>query len=453
MTRGAPADTIVAPATASGAGERAIVRLSGPDAWRLAAELLDGSPGLSVGAVTRATWSLAPGAPLAVDVLAFAAPRSATGEDVVELHLPGWPAVVTEAVARLVAAGARSAAPGEFTARAVVLGRLSPDAALAVGALVSSTSPDAARAAVEALTTPVAERLELLSATLVDALALCEAHVDFEEQDTEEIDVDTLRAGLAVAADAARRLAATSAATAPSDGVTDVLLLGPPNAGKTSLFLALCPGADATVSPVPGTTRDMLEAEVARAGRRFCVLDGPGLEADHPELGALDVAAMEVFVAQCARAGVVVDVEDGARPGRDRRRAARRRVAPDSPRVHVVTKADLAAAAAPEPDELATSTVDGTGLDALWDAIVAASPAPPAASVGDARVAAAAAEVVSLVDGALARDDLAAALPVVALALRDALDAVDAARGAGAPRRDVVDAVLDRIYATFCVGK
>lgn len=453
MSDGPPADTIVAPATAAGPGERAVVRLSGPEAWELAARLVDDAPTWRVGRVSHATWSPAPGAPVDVSVLAFAAPRSATGEDVVELHLPGWPALVTEVVARLVALGARSAAPGEFTARAVVHGRLAPDAALAVGALVGAGSADEARAAVEALTTPIAERLDALADALVEALALCEAHVDFEEAETEAIDVGQLRDGLVDAADAARRLAATSAATAPRDGVVDVLLLGPPNAGKTSLFLALCPGARAAVSSVPGTTRDLLEATVERAGRRFTVLDGPGLEADHPELDDLDRAAMEVFVAQCARAGVVVDVEDVTRSGRAERRAARAAVVAGRPRIVVANKRDLAPDAPLAGDERGVSAATGAGVEALWDAIAAASPVPAAPSIADARVAAAADEVTTLVDDALSRGDLGAALPLVALALRDALDAVESARGAGAPRRDVVDDVLARIYASFCVGK
>ncbi len=446
-------DTIVAPATAAGFGVRALVRLSGPRARQLVGAVLVLAPDAtcSPGHVTDARLDLGDGVDCPVTLLTFLAPRSFTGEDVVEVHLPGWPVLVTELVRRFVEAGARVAAAGEFTARAVVLGRLSPDQALAVGRLTAAADPAEAAAAVSLLTGELAALHGALRSALLDVLALIEAHVDFEEEDTEAIDTRRLSGGLARARELAERLLSTATSLPAHDGETDVVLLGPPNAGKSSLLAALCPGAETTISPQPGTTRDMLEAHVHHAGRAYRLLDGPGIVEDETPLAALDRHAARRFASLLPVSAVILDVEDVSCAPAPGERAYRAALAAGRPVVRIDNKVDLpqVRATGRRPGSLGVSARDGTGLPALWEALAAAAPAPPATDLADRTEREAMTALLPSLRDAEA-GDFDGALPVLALALREAVAALDARTDRSA---DLVEEVLTRIYATFCVGK
>jgi len=446
-------DTIVAPITAAGAGERGAVRLSGSQAFPLGAQVLEVLRAPKPGHTGAGRLPLGDGVHADVMLLVFRAPRSLTGEDVVEMHLVGWPALVDELVHRLVAAGARPAERGEFTRRAIATGASDLPSGLAVGRLVGARDAEEAAAAAAQLGGGLAARHAELRDALLSVLSLIEAHVDFEEEDTEAVGEEELREGLLVAQRIAARLARDCAIRPPSDGETDVALLGPPNAGKSALFLALCPGASTTVSPVAGTTRDALEARVVRDGRRFRVLDGPGVRAHVDDApadaeGDLDRRAMELYVAGLPRHAIVLDVVDATADEDPAGCALRATWIGARPRVAVHNKGDLL----PEdvsPEGLTVSALTGAGLDALWYAIAAAAPAPRApdlATRGEARAVAAA---LPLIDEALSAP-LAGALPVVALALREALQHLDDEAQVAA---DLDEEVLDRIFAGFCVGK
>lgn len=457
----APVDTIVAPITAAGAAGRAALRLSGPRAFDLAALLAPDAPAPPAGRRGRADEVRVPlGDGLHVDalLLRFAGPHSFTGEDVAELHVPGWPVLLAELVRRLAAAGARPAARGEFTRRAVANGRTDLLRGLAAARLVAARDAEEASAAAAVLAGGLAARHAGLRARLLDALALVEAHVDFEEDDTEAVGERDVRAALDACLAEARALDAACGATAPLDGETDVALLGPPNAGKSALMLALCPGACTTVSPVPGTTRDMLEARVEVDGRRYRLLDGPGVDPSGAGLGALDRRAMDLYLENLPAAAVVVDVEDGAAPSTPQARAARRARAGARPRVAVWNKCDLAGPPLPDAsrreDEprLPVSVLARTGLGALWREVAAAAPAPRAPDLAADGERRALGTVLPLL-GEVATAPLAGTLPLVSLALRDALDALDALDADAACATDVPEQVLERVFATFCVGK
>jgi len=443
-------DTIVAPITAPGAGERAALRLSGPRALALARAVCAPAGPLEPGRLVPGELAFSEETAAPLLLLAFRAPCSLTGEDVVEVHLPGWPALLAEAVAPLVAAGARPAARGEFTRRAVAAGRVSLRQGLAAGRLVEARDAEEAAAAAAELSGPLRARHAALREALLDALALLEAHADFEEDDTEAVGEADLRAALGRAQAGLERLAAAVAAAPPRDGETDVALLGPPNAGKSALFLALCPGARTTVSPVPGTTRDALEARVTRGGRRWRVLDGPGLDPRHPDLGPLDRQAMALFAAQLPERAVVLDLEDAAAPSAPGARAARAAAAGARPVVRVLSRCDLDPdRRVPAEGRLRVSVLLGTGLDALWEAIERAAPratAPDLAMAGEARAAARAAEALARA-GSL---PLQGELPLLALELREALAALDEPDDAG---RQLPEELLERIFAGFCIGK
>ncbi len=471
-------DTIVAPCTAPGAGERAIVRVSGRMAHELTAQVLggvpateseDGQPGQPV---VRALFDLGAvrgDAPVPVQLLRWWAPRSLTGEHVVEIHMPAWPALVTEFVRRLVGAGARPAARGEFARRAWVHGKLDAAGVMALSQLVNATTIAEAAEAAEALVGQSSIARRELAAALLDALALIEAHVDFEEEDTEEVGEADLRAALERVADCAQAMGQRGSGAAVRDGVTDVVLLGVPNVGKSSLFGALCPGARSAVSAVAGTTRDALEAHVTRAGRRFRILDGPGLDeqfllpsglqdpgseaADHQ---SLDVLAMQRYVAQLPPDAVVLFV-DGPADGQPQAgtfadRLCQQLVA-DRPCVRVWNKIDLL----PEQQRmgarsggcLPVSALQGWGLEELWEAVLKVAPVALSGDLSlraDADAAQALLPWLEELDAA----PLEGALPALSLALRDMLEVLE--RDADA-RLDVDEEILDRVFSGFCVGK
>lgn len=482
----APVDTIVAPATAAGPGGRAIVRLSGPDAFALVRRVLGLERLPPPGHVGPSGLDLGGGASLPLEVLTFPAPRSATGEDVAELHLPAWPAAVAELLRRCMQGGARPAARGEFTRRAVACGRLDGARALALGRLYDARSPEEVTAAAAALTGPAARLGRQLRSALLDVLADLEAHVDFEDEDAEAVDLSALRLAVDHAAGLAAALVSDVERAPPVDGETDVVLLGPPNAGKSTLVMALCPGTELAVSPVAGTTRDALCARVERGGRRWRFLDGPGVDPGSAALDALDRAAMDLFLEQLPDAAVVLHVHDVTGPWSDPwpdpwpdpGADLRWRAAGSRPALTVVTKIDRldsgartveeetaeSPAAPPRgaqppgasphlgPDGVEAVNVSartGQGLASLWSALEQVAPAarlPCASTRGEAE---AAKDVAAALQEALSGAP-AAELPLLSLTLREAVARLEAE--AEQPL-DITEEVLDRLFARFCIGK
>ena len=446
-------DTIVASSSAAGWGERAVVRLSGSQAHALTEEVLEVTLPPSPGRIGAALFDLEDGVSEEVMLLGWWAPNSLTGEDVVEVHLSGWPVLVTELVRCFVECGARPAARGEFTARALLAGRLDTEQALAVGRLVGGTDTVEARGAAVALTEGLKKQHDLLRTSLLEVLSLIEAHVDFEEEDTESLTEEAVREGLEKALVLTKRLEATCSALVPVDGETDVVLLGPPNAGKSSLFLALCPGATTTVSPVSGTTRDMLEARIEKKGRRWRILDGPGI-LDDSASGPLDRLAAQRYVSLLPAHGVVLDVEDLTCPSTVEPREARRTRARGCPLVRVRNKKDLieevaGASAEGEAPLVYVSALHREGMEALWDAVERAAPIPSAPDLAGKTEKRAAQHVAPLLQQSLDLS-LETVLPMVAMATREALEILDQSVD---EKADITEEVLDRIYSTYCVGK
>ena len=472
-------DTIVAACSAPGVGERSLVRLSGDGSHDVVRAVLDTDALPRPGRVGTARLDLGGSVHLPVVVLAWRMPRSFTGEDVVEIHLPGWPPVVTELVRRCVAHGARPAARGEFARRAVALGRIDLGQAVALGRLGSARTEQDARAAVAQLSRGVRGAHDDLRAELLAVLALLEAHVDFEDEDTESIDEAAVRDGLERLLAGTRRLADATTRGRQQDGETDVVLLGPPNAGKSLLFTRLVPGARTTVSPQAGTTRDVLEARVERAGRRYRVLDGPGVDLpaaqaaqaardELDELDELDADAMRRHLAALPAASVVLLVEDVTDPlpadRRVERRRALRAAAAGRSVVPVLNKVDRL-----RPDQrpeaggpLWVSALRGDGLPELWAAIEGAAPEPAAPDVLMRSWWEAAELIEPLLEEALApgaasgagdpgpAPPLLGVLPLLSVTLRDALDHLDREQD---QVPDVTQEVLDRIFEGFCIGK
>jgi tRNA modification GTPase len=210
-------------------------------------------------------------------VTGFAGPGSYTGEDVVELGVHASPYIVERILRLCLDAGARMADPGEFTLRAFLNGRLDLSQAEAVADLIAADSPAAHRLAVHQLRGGLSERIGRFRRQLIDLAALLELELDFSEEDVAFADRATLQGLLvAVRAELASLRAGYRAGQIARDGVTTVIA-GRPNAGKSTLLNALLGEEKAIVSPIPGTTRDVVEDVLMIDGVKFRLVDTAGL--------------------------------------------------------------------------------------------------------------------------------------------------------------------------------
>jgi tRNA modification GTPase len=437
-------DTIVALSSAPGPGARAVVRLSGPDAFRAASAVFTGTDPV---AFTRRR--LFPGhvrlpgvaAPLPTDLLVFPAPQTYTGQHVAELHTLGCPPLVDLLIAELLNGGARAARPGEFTLRAFLSGKLDLTRAEAVLGVIEAGSRDELKEALAQLAGGVARPLQELRRDLLDLLADVEAGLDFADEDihfvTPEDQLGRLGKGLALLTLLGKQLEQRSLGDRPFRAV----LAGRPNAGKSSLFNALT-GAGALVSPEPGTTRDYLVRRLDLDGTAVELVDTAGWQE-----AAGDIAGQaQALGREQARAAdlVLLCVEAGAEPDADER-ARLGKAAP--PVVGVATKCDLGR---PSFGEVATSAVTGTGLDALRALIAqrARAQARPALAPSVSRCRHHVAACLERLRRAHQMVLFGEPPELVALELRGALDELGEMVGAV-----YTDDLLDRIFSRFCMGK
>jgi len=289
-------DTIVAPASPPGGSERAIVRLSGPDAFRLLDTVFRPDAPAPAAGVPAASplrrgridgWvrircpvraSAAPDGWLPGATYCMPAPRSYTREDVAEVHLPGAPGAVTNVLRTLTDAGARPAGPGEFTLRAFLNGRLDLAQAEAVERLIAAGSDRERRAALAGMEGLLSARVRAWRDRLADTAALVEGQIDFEEDEFEPIPHDALRTALDGLAAELGALLDEAALGGDADGAATVRFIGRTNAGKSSLVNALL-GRDASlVAPEPSTTRDRLDHALVLEPFHFVLQDAPGLD-------------------------------------------------------------------------------------------------------------------------------------------------------------------------------
>ena len=273
-------DTIAAIATARGQAALAIVRLSGAEAVRIAASRFRGTDLTQATSHTAHVGYFLNGDGEDVDqvvVTLFLAPRSVTGEDVVEVSCHGGDWASQHILEALVSAGARHAEPGEFTQRAFLNGKMDLAQAEAVADLIHASSSMAHRVALHQLQGRYSEQLEVLREELLNLSAFVELELDFTEEDVEFADRGQLTAVLDKATSLIRALVETyQIGEWVRDGVR-VVIGGRPNAGKSTLLNALLGRDRAIVSSTPGTTRDEIEAELEIEGLRFRFVDTAGL--------------------------------------------------------------------------------------------------------------------------------------------------------------------------------
>lgn len=276
-------ETIVAVSTPPGKGLRGAVRLSGPAALDIAAKLFRPADGSDLRTCTR-NMRLRGRAALAGDryllpaeLFIFRAPRSYTREEVVEIHTCAAPAVLVLLVDRAIELGGRAAQAGEFTARAFYHGALDLSEVEGVAALIQARSDQQLRAAHDWLDGTLAGRIRELQEKLIDLTALVEADIDFAEEPIDFIQPQVLEQRLRVIVEDLTELRRQSDSSAWIDGLPRVMLVGPPNAGKSTLMNRLSGMDRAVCSPLPGTTRDLLSAVVQTPAGEIELIDSAGI--------------------------------------------------------------------------------------------------------------------------------------------------------------------------------
>ena len=426
--------------------------MSGADAVAIVAPLLGAAPSLAAlpSHTLRRVAIVDPKSGARVDTALCAvmrSPRSYTGEDVVELSCHGSPALLRMIVQWLVAGGARLAAPGEFTRRAFLNGRLDLAQAEAVALMIGARTDRAVALAARALAGGLSDQVRDLQARLIDVIAGLEVTLDFPEEGVGQ-DVGSARVAVGrLRAESEQWLEAARHGRVVHGGLT-VALVGPPNAGKSSLLNALMGQDRAIVSDLPGTTRDVVEGTIVLAGVPVRLLDTAGIETPRDVIEAEGIRRSRRAMDESELLLVVMD--GSVEP--DRRVLGE--TAP-RPRVLVRAKSDLQAhqAAAALPGAQPVSVVTGEGMEALRECLIREVELRAGTS-GDEGGIVASIRQIELLESL--RAELAAAEAALADAPLEAalVDLNGALASAGRILGvDVADAVLDRIFSAFCLGK
>ena len=449
----APGDTIVAAATPPGHGGIGIVRLSGPHATEIGTALAGTLPPPRRAALAR--FVDADHQPIDAGLaLFFPAPGSYTGEPVVELHGHGGPVVLEALVARAVELGARRAAPGEFTQRAFLNDKIDLAQAEAVADLIEAGSRAAARAAMRSLEGEFSAMVQDLTEAVAELRTYVEAAIDFPE---EEIDfladrelgnrLESIHARFAVLEQSARQ------GRLLRDGMT-IVIAGRPNAGKSSLLNRLAGYDAAIVTPVAGTTRDLVKERIHLDGMPLHVLDTAGLREPGDPVEEEGIRRARAAMARADRVLFVIDAV--ADPSGTAYREERSRLPPEVPVTLIFNKSDLARGiplsdTLSGPPRIALSALSGEGLEALRSHLKASM----GYQSSDAGAVSARARHLEALSRARRHLDAAArelaerrAGELVAEELREAQRALGEITG-----EFTSEDLLGRIFSSFCVGK
>ena len=451
-------DTIVAAATPPGRGGIGIVRISGSLVPAIARAMLGRLP--LPRQATHARFNAVDGGAIDTGLaLFFPAPHSYTGEDVLELQGHGGPVPIEALISHAVRLGARRAQPGEFTQRAYLNDRIDLAQAEAVADLIDAGSEAAARAAFRSMQGEFSVRVRALDEALAQLRAYVEATIDFPPDEIDHLADDALAALLGTVRAQCTALQATARqGRLLTEGLT-VVLAGAPNAGKSTLLNALAGFDAAIVTPVPGTTRDVLRERIQVDGVPVLLLDTAGLREGGDDIENEGMRRARAAMAQADRILFLVD------PGVDptgAALAAERAALPEGvPLTIVFSKMDLLAPPAPAASpslesapgapQFSVSARTGAGLDALRTHLLEAAGFQGQDSgliSARRRHLEALAATSAHVDVAAAQCRAAGAGELVAEELRAAQRALGEITGGG-----TADELLGRIFASFCIGK
>lgn len=440
-------DTIAAISTPPGRGGIGVLRVSGPDARATAATLVSfhhRQPWIPW-AATLATLLDHGGQPVdQVVVTYYASPRSYTAEDVVEIACHGSPVILRHALDRICRAGARLAEPGEFTLRAYLNGRIDLPQAEAIRDLIDSTTLYQARIAAQQAEGSVSRLLKPLKHQMLELIALLEAGIDFAEDDISVAPTEEIVRRLDPIIEGVANLAASFAyGKLVHDGFT-LAIVGRPNVGKSSLFNRLLEQDRAIVTPIAGTTRDVVSETAALEGIPVRLLDTAGIREGQDVVESLGIersyrAMVDADLTIVVLAGEITP-EDAALLDKAQSQGKS---------IIAANKVDIA----PLPLGIPVSALTGEGIDDLRAAIVrTVAPAGSLSVEGGFITSLRQEQLLRESQEALSQARTAASLGIphemLLLDLYAALAPIDAITGA-----TTADDILNRIFSTFCIGK
>ena len=447
-------DTIAAIATPPGRGGIAVVRISGPLTTDIAHRLTGQVPAPRI--ATRARFADAIGT--IIDdglVLRFEAPRSFTGEDVLELQGHGGVVVSRMVLERVCELGARPAKAGEFTLRAFLNDRIDLAQAEAIADLIDSASASAARCVRRSLSGEFSRAIENHRDALVELRTFIEAAIDFSDEEFDLLGTSETAARLAALRDAVAATLADSHRGAVLRNGVRLVIAGAPNVGKSSLLNRLARTDTAIVTDTPGTTRDVVRERVVIAGVPFDVYDTAGFRATLDPVERIGVERAARAIDDADLVLVVVDDRDAAR---DADLALLERAAVAPVRIVVRNKIDLSGrepSVTVDGQQMPTARVSalkGFGLAELEEAIVGCVTRGPMvhedAFIARRRHVDALERAFAALDRAQCRLVVDSAGELVAEELREAQDALGEITGAFA-----TEDLLAHIFSSFCIGK
>jgi tRNA modification GTPase len=456
---GADGTTIVAPATPEGSGAISLLRLSGPEAFPIALRMTGIDPALvSPRTLSRCTIRNRTGEEIDTGlVVYFPAPRSFTGEDVVEIHLHGNPVLVEQAGTAACDLGAVPAAPGEFSRRAFQNGKMDLTQAEALSDLIAARTAGAARAALRQLKGGIGDAISPLRAQILSLLTALEASIDFsDEEDVHSLSDAQLEARvLEIRKQLDRCLASYARGHRYRDGAM-VAIAGVANVGKSRLLNRILGEERAIVTEIPGTTRDYLSGEISLSGVPLRLVDTAGLR------DALDPVEREGVRRSreiIASADLTLFVLDGSRPAHEGDHEAYKEVS-DRPHFVLLNKRDLPAAeegtqfhGPGRNGTIPISAKTGEGIEGLLRAIARDLAPEESAIMAEAPLTRLRhLQAVRRADIALKRAqgaiEAALSLEFIASDVREATQALSELTGEIAPEE-----VLNAIFGAFCIGK
>ena len=447
-------DTIAALATPAGTSAIAVLRVSGPDAGTIARALVGETPPPRV--AQHGDYHDR-GGTLLDDVLFtfFKGPHSYTGEDSLEISCHGNPFIAQKILEDLFGRGCRLAEPGEFTKRAFLNGRMDLSQAEAVMDLICARSDRALAAANRQLRGSLGKQMTGLVDRLLNVIARVEAYIDFPEEDLPPEDQGFFQSELAgIARDTDRLLATGHYGELLRDGIKTVIV-GAPNVGKSSLLNRLVGRDRALVSPEPGTTRDFIEERIIVGPHCLRIIDTAGL---NPAPAPLEKLGMDKTMECIADADLFLVVLDGSEANPTIPATLAEKLPPKNS-IIILNKSDLNALPGPTTaprspaPSIAVSALTGAGISELVDAIVAQADQYQGDFAGDfiainARHSNALEGARRALAGAQEKLGSGSAIELLASDLRLTLSAFGEIIG-----KIDNEAMLDRLFATFCIGK